>query len=162
MEVEMYTIRFDEAFKLILGHEGGYVNDPQDPGGETNWGISKRAYPHVNMRLLTVEGAKEIYYRDYWNVMRCEELPNKVAINLFDAAVNHGVHRAAIFLQQTVHVADDGVIGPITVRTILETDPEVIVMRFNALRLMFYTKLSKWPRFGAGWVNRVARNLLLE
>ena len=88
-------MNFDLAFSLVIGHEGGYVNDPRDPGGETKFGISKKSYPNLNIRLLTLADAKRIYLRDYWNRLQLDRLPDAVRFDLFDAAVNSGLTTAA-------------------------------------------------------------------
>lgn len=86
--------RFDMAFALVIGAEGGYVNDPNDPGGETKYGISKRAYPNLNIPALTIEQAKEIYRRDYWIPLDCDILPAPMDLYVFDAGVNMGKNQA--------------------------------------------------------------------
>ena len=83
-------MNFDVAFDRLIGAEGGYVNHPEDPGGETKFGISKRAYPDVNIASLTREDAREIYRRDYWGRARCDEYHPAIGFQLFDAAVNSG------------------------------------------------------------------------
>lgn len=156
---------FDIAFKVLIGHEGGYVNDPQDPGGETKYGISKRSYPNENIFALTLERAKFIYKRDYWDKVRGDVLPYDVAFNLFDGAVNSGVVQSIQWLQRAANstvapVADDGKFGPITLKAVLNSDPGSLVASFNGYRLLLLTDLSQWPRFGRGWTIRVARNLI--
>jgi len=151
---------FDAAFDRLMGHEGGYVNDPQDPGGETNWGISKRAYPDVDIKHLTRVDAKKIYRRDYWDRAKADSYHSAIGFQVFDAAVNHGIGTAIRFLQRAAGVADDGVIGPISLGRIRSMDVSDLLMRFNGERLMFYTKLSTWSRFGKGWARRVAANLM--
>ena len=79
---------FNRAVEHLLVEEGGYVNHPEDPGGETKFGISKRAYPSLNIKDLTVNEAKEIYKRDYWDHFPMDDLPDGVAFSLFDFAVN--------------------------------------------------------------------------
>lgn len=151
---------FDEAFTKLIGHEGGYVNDKRDPGGETKFGISKRAYPDVNIASLTIEQAKVIYKRDYWDRARCDELPPVVSFQVFDTAVNSGIGQSIRFLQRAVGVADDGQVGPLTVNAVRRLDPEAAAARFNGQRLDFMTKLSTWDVFGKGWARRVAKNLM--
>ncbi len=87
-------MNFDLAFDRLLGSEGGYVDDPSDPGGETNWGISKRAYPGVNVKALTRADAKLIYRQDFWNRIHADELDDGVAFQTFDFAVNSGIETA--------------------------------------------------------------------
>ena len=151
---------FDEAFETLIGHEGGYSNDPRDPGGETNFGISKRAYPDVNIATLTLEQAKAIYLRDYWQRAMCDQLPPAVAFQVFDCAVNSGIGQSIRFLQRAVGVADDGRVGPLTTRAVQRLDAEAVVSRFNGQRLDFMTKLSTWDVFGKGWARRIAKNLM--
>ncbi|AMQ65905.1 lysozyme [Stenotrophomonas phage vB_SmaS-DLP_6] len=92
---------FDQAVGMVLKHEGGYVNDPVDPGGETKYGISKRAYPKVDIKGLTVDGAKAIYKRDYWDAVGGDSLPANVRYAAFDTAVNMGVGVAKRFLKES-------------------------------------------------------------
>ena len=152
-------VNFDEAFDRLLGHEGGYVNDPNDPGGETSWGISKRSYPDLDIKALTREQAKEIYLRDFWNRIHADELHDGVAYQTFDFAVNSGIETAIRKLQAALGVADDGYWGPITraaAKAMSETDQ---IMRLNAQRLRFMARLSNWPHASRGWARRIAGNL---
>ena len=150
---------FDQAFAKLIDHEGGYVNDPRDPGGETKFGISKRAYPDVDIANLTLEQAKAIYLRDYWTRAQCDTLPPVVAFQVFDTAVNSGIGQAIRFLQRAVGVADDGVVGALTMAAVRRLDAESLAARFNGQRLEFMTKLSTWDTFGRGWARRIATNL---
>jgi len=154
---------FDKAFERLIGHEGGYVNHPNDPGGETNWGITLRTAREQGytgqMRDLTREQAKDIYRRAYWLRVKADQYDSAVAFQVFDAAVNHGVKQAVRWLQRAVKVTDDGFIGPVTVAAVNAANPSGVLARFNAQRLDFYTKLSTWPAFGKGWARRVAANL---
>ena len=150
---------FDYFIERVLSHEGGYVNDPRDPGQETRWGISKRAYPHLDIRNLTRAQAVDIYRRDFWQRVRGDELPREFAFQALDAAVNHGIGNAVRWIQRAAGVADDGVIGPVTLAAVQRAQPADLVLRFNAERLRFYAKLTTFSTFGRGWVNRVAGNL---
>jgi lysozyme family protein len=154
---------FDTAFERLIGHEGGYVNHPDDPGGETNWGITKRTageFGYVGqMRDLTRAQAKEIYRVAYWGRAKADQYDGAIGFQLFDAAVNHGIGQAIRFLQRAVGVADDGVVGPITLSAVRAMSVTDVLARFNAERLNFYTLLSTWPTFGKGWARRVAENL---
>lgn len=151
--------KFDVLIERVLGHEGGYVNDPRDLGGETKWGISKRAYPNVNIKELTKDDAKAIYRRDYWDRVQGSSLPEAVAFQVLDAAVNHGIGNAVRWLQSAAGVAPDGLFGPVSLAAVRSSSAADLVLRFNAERLVFYTKLSTFDRFGKGWVRRVAANL---
>ena len=151
---------FDEAFKVMVDHEGGYVDHPHDPGGETKYGISKRSYPAEDIKNLTLERAKAIYLRDYWQAAGCDYVPAKARFSLFDTAVNSGVKQAIKFLQRAVGAQDDGVIGSKTLMLLEATPPAVFIARYNGHRLQFMSSLPTWPAFGRGWANRVAKNLL--
>lgn len=150
---------FPMMIDRILGHEGGYVNDPADPGGETNWGISKRAYPSVDIRALTKDQAIEIYHKDYWTPLRLEGFADGVAYQLLDSAVNSGIGQSIRFVQRAVGVADDGVAGPVTLSALAGADESDMIMLFLAERLEFMTKLKNWPNHGKGWARRIAQNL---
>ena len=147
---------FDKAFDKLIGHEGGYVNNPADPGGETRYGISKASYPNVDIKGLTLEGAKAIYQRDYWAKIGGDALPPVVAYVAFDAAVNNGAGRAAKWLQAALGVAQDGAIGPATLAAAHAKDPVALATEFTAQRLWFMTKLNTWPTFGLGWSRRLS------
>jgi len=154
---------FDQAFDRLIGHEGGYVNHPNDPGGETNWGITLRTAREQGytgeIRDLTCEQAKDIYRRAYWLRVKADQYDSAIAFQVFDAAVNHGIKQAVRWLQRAVGVTDDGFIGPVTVAAARAANPSDVLARFNAQRPDFYTKLPTWPAFGKGWVRRVAANL---
>lgn len=154
----MKKISFDVAFNRLLGHEGGYVNDPNDPGGETNWGISKRSYPGVDIRNLTREAAKGIYERDFWDCV--QGIHSSIKFQVFDAAVNHGIDAAIRMLQRAVNVADDGRWGTYSIgaaSTMAESD---VLMLFLAERAEYFTKLKNWPHHGKGWIRkRICDNL---
>jgi len=157
------VVTFDTAFERLIGHEGGYADHPDDPGGETNWGITLRTARESgyfgNMRELTRDQAKEIYRTAYWGRARCDEYDGAIAFQVFDAAVNHGIGNAIRFLQRAAGVADDGAVGPVTMAAIKAMTVTDVLARFNAARLNFYTQLSTWPSFGKGWARRVAGNL---
>jgi len=154
---------FDIAFDRLLGHEGGYSNNPADPGGETMWGITiavARRHGYTGpMRDMPRETAKAIYRADYWNLARGDELPAAVAFQVFDASVNHGVNRAIKWLQAAAGTIPDGIIGPQTLAACNGMEPKTLALLFNSARLLFYTDLPTWATFGKGWTRRVAGNL---
>ena len=156
---------FDKAFDLLIGNEGGYVNNPSDPGGETNWGITRTVAVDNgysgSMKLMPKETAKQIYKKMYWDKLQCDQLGFIVAFQLFDAGVNHGNSQAVKFLQRALSVVDDGVIGAKTISATNSLDDLQIVMLFNAERIEFYAALKTFSTFGKGWVRRVASNLKL-
>lgn len=151
---------FDESFQKLIGHEGGYVNHPNDPGKATKYGISQRAYPTENIQTMTLDRAKFLYRRDYWGPAGCDALPDAVRFQVFDMAVNSGVKAAILTLQKTVGSAQDGIIGPKTLQATNSMPANRLVARFNGYRLAFLASLSTWPSFGRGWANRIANNLL--
>lgn len=129
---------FDDAFEALLGHEGGYVNDQNDPGGETKYGISKRAYPNVDIENLTVEQARAIYERDYWQAAGCHRMKDPaMAFLMFDTAVNQGVFRA----KQIAGITHDPV-------------------AFQAERALHYASLPTFGKFGRGWMRRLFATLI--
>lgn len=150
---------FDGVFDRLISHEGGYVNNPADPGGETNWGISKRAYPNVDIKALTRDGAKAIYKRDFWDRVDGDKLYDGVAFQLFDFAVNSGIETAVRYLQRSVGAADDGHWGPTSTAAAAAMTESDTIMRLNAERLDFMTRLKNWPDAGKGWARRIAGNL---
>lgn len=150
---------FDRAFAVVIGHEGDLSDDPRDPGGLTRYGISKRAHPTVDVRNLTLAQAKQIYLERYWLPLHADAMPEAVAVQVFDAAVNHGIKPAIRMMQRALRVQDDGRIGPVTLQAMTTVDDARFAARFAAERLMFYADLSSWPAFGRGWVRRVASNL---
>lgn len=152
-------MNFNLAINRVLGHEGGYVNNPADPGGETKWGISKRSYPTLNIKELTRDDAVAIYKRDFWDRINAAELYDGVAYQTLDFAVNSGIGTAVRALQRALNVADDGHWGPVTAtaaKTMSETDQ---IMRIVAERIDFMRKLKSWATFGSGWMARMAGNL---
>ena len=150
-------ITFDEAFNRLLSHEGGYVNDPTDPGGETNWGISKRSYPHLDIKNLTRDQAATIYYTDFWAPLA--DADPAVKFQMFDFAVNSGISTALRKLQLVVGVADDGHWGPLSKAALAAMSVNDTLLLLSAERLEFMTKLKNWPDASRGWARRIATNL---
>jgi lysozyme family protein len=145
---------FDKAFALTVGVEGGYVNDPADPGGETKYGISKRAHPDIDIKALTLDQAKDIYQRDYWQAASCDSMPERIGHLVFDCAVHHGVKTAIKLLQRALKVADDGEFGPITRGTLTARDTNETANLLMAERAVYMTTCSAWPTFKRGWLKR--------
>ncbi len=147
---------FAKALDVVLHHEGGYVNHPNDPGGETIYGISRRSHPDVWAKgRPTLEDAKRIYHRDYWLPIKADAMPYPVALMVFDAAVNAGNRRAAILLQRALRVTADGSIGPVTLAAANRADTRTLVNHIAAERIVFNSGLSNWGSFGLGWSRRV-------
>ncbi|MDK4564972.1 glycoside hydrolase family 108 protein [Kingella kingae] len=154
---------FDIFIERILSHEGGYVNHPRDPGGETNWGITK-ATAQANgytgsMRSMSRNDAIAIYRRAYWENSQASQMPAAIAFQYFDACVNHGIQNASKILQRAAKVADDGIIGKQTLAAIKKANQAELVSRFHAERLAFYTHIATFSTFGKGWVRRATQNI---
>lgn len=152
-------MEFAVAIERTLGHEAGYVNDPNDPGGETKWGISARSYPLVDIKNLTREQAITIYKRDFWDKVHTDVLPDALDYQLLDSAVNSGIDQSIRFLQRALGVADDGHFGPYSKAALLKADHNDVLLLFLAERLEFMTRLKNWKAHGKGWARRIAQNL---
>lgn len=150
-------MNFDTAIDRVLGLEGGYTSGEGDPGGETNWGISKRSYPSLDIKHITRDQAKTIYQRDFW--WQPVGVEFAVAYQVFDFAVNSGPGVATRYLQRAVHVADDGYWGPISMRALAAVHTYDALLRYLGLRLDYMTRLSNWPEAGKGWSRRISTNL---
>ena len=150
---------FDKAIGPVLEHEGGYVNHPSDPGGETNYGICKRNYPNVDIKHLTRDEAIEIYRADYWRPYM-EFMPEMVACKHFDQAVNMGHRQANKLLQRAVGCVDDGVIGPVTLAASKLLDPSETVRKMCEVQKEFYEMLAtsrpSLACFLKGWNRRAS------
>lgn len=157
-------MKFDEAFEKLIGHEGGYSNHPDDPGGETMHGVTAkvaRANGYTGaMRDLPLSLAKSIYRASYWDAVRADELPEAVRFDVFDCSVNSGPGQAVRFLQRATGAADDGRMGPQTMRAVKAMDPQLLDKRLSGYRLRFMAQLNTWPSFGRGWAARIATNLI--
>lgn len=159
-------MNFDQAFKQVVLTEGGYSDRSKaaDPGGKTKYGITekvarKNGYTGA-MSELPLEVAETIYRAEYWDLCRCDELPDGIKFDVFDASVLSGVTQAIKWLQRSVGVVDDGAIGPVTVKACKELTCATILLKFNGQRLLFMAGLSNWDANSEGWVKRIAKNLL--
>jgi len=150
---------FNNVIKETLVNEGGYVNDPLDAGGETKFGISKRSYPNVDIKNLTVDDAKAIYKKDYWDKVKADKIASqKVAFELFDTAVNMGVRTASKLMQGCSGAYVDGIIGTQSLETINAMDEELLLLRFKISKIARYayitTKRPVNKKYLLGWINR--------
>ena len=160
---------FDNAFRVVIGEEGGYTANPADPGNwtggrvgagrciGTKYGIAGASYPHLDIPGLVIGEAKAIYKADYWDRIRGDELPPAVALLVFDAAINSGPARAVFWLQQALRVKVDGQIGPITLGAARRSagQGDAILAEYQSQRLLFLTNLPTWRTFAPGWSRRV-------
>jgi lysozyme family protein len=152
-------MNFDTAIERVLSHEGHYVNDPRDPGGETKFGISKRTYPGEDIRNLTRDRAKFLYHRDFWEPVVKTIADGALRFQMMDAAVNHGMDNAVRFLQRAAGVADDGHWGRYSHAALARMAIVDVHHLFMAERFEFWAKLRAFDIFGRGWVRRGAQNL---
>lgn len=148
-------MNFNKAVEFIFHHEGGYVNDPIDPGGETNFGISKRAFPEVDIKNLTKGMAKHLYELHYWLPLKCDGLPSVLRLAAFDCAVNQGVSFAIKEMQKIAKVEIDGIVGNETLNAINNLDHLWMLERFMQARLNRYLANKNFHRYGKGWLGRL-------
>lgn len=165
------SITFDEAFKRLIGHEGGYSTDRRDPGNwtggrvgvgtlkGTKFGLAANTYPNLDIKNLTLAQAKSIYKKDWWDKLGADGMHSAIVFQLWDFAINAGKSRAIKELQQAVGVPADGIIGPQTLAAVNSHDLNDVILSLTAERLKFYTSLSTFKTYGKGWTNRVADNL---
>jgi len=154
---------WETAFQMVLKHEGGFVNNPKDPGGMTNLGVTKRVWEEFvgrevderEMRALTPDAVKPLYKKNYWDKIKGDQLPSGVDYAAYDLAVNSGVGRAAKYLQQIAGVPADGLIGPQSIEAINACPAEKVVDALCDMRLDFLKRLPIWNTFGDGWERRV-------
>lgn len=170
--------QFDRALDHVLEMEGGFTDDPFDPGGPTKLGITLTEYAAaqgisaarlensevredlmMRLRTLTPTDVAPLYMRNYWQPSNADDLPQALALFHFDASVNHGVRRAAQLLQQALRVEVDGDIGPITLSAAKSADQDQLLQRYADVRRTRYRQLPHFWRFGRGWLNRVDRTL---
>ena len=155
--------KFSEALEVILHHEGGYVNHPKDPGGETNLGVTKRVYEDFGgekeMKDLTKADVEPIYKKNYWDRVKGDDLPEGLDLCIFDFAVNAGPGRAAKFIQRLVNTTVDGGIGPNTLKCINDHvdnyGVSTTIDQYQSERHNYYQSLSTFDTFGRGWTRRV-------
>ena len=158
---------FEPSMAFVFSVEGGYSNDPRDPGGITNLGVTLAEWQlYVGrqmvvtdgvMRSLTQDDVRPLYHSHYWNASRCSDLPAGVDLIVFDASVNTGCGRSIRALQDQVGAVVDGIIGPHTLAAVNAIDPEQLIAALAAERLQFYQSLNTWSAFGHGWTDRVKR-----
>ncbi len=154
----MFDPNFETAFKLVIQKEGGYVNDPHDKGGETKYGISKKVYPNLDIKNLTLQQAKQIYSKDYWLKSKANQMPARLALIHFDTAVNAGVRIAGKLLQRALNrqgfnLTVDGIVGPKTLDAIKKADLDRLLADYTIERSKYYLR-TKNKRYLRGWLNR--------
>lgn len=155
---------FEYAMRLLLRHEGGFVNHPKDPGGMTNLGVTKAVWEahtgkpatEADMRALTPQAVQPVYKARYWDAVRGDDLPHGLDYCLFDCAVNSGPGRAIKLLQYVLHLKVDGIMGKNTMAAIMDADPIELIEDYSQRRLDFLKSLPTWEMFGKGWRKRVS------
>jgi lysozyme family protein len=155
-------IYFIDCVDLVIKDEGGYVNDPDDAGGETKYGISKRAYPRENIKELSIDRARSIYRNDYWEKAHCQEIPEEIRYIHFDTGINMGLRMALKLLQRAGGIKDDGLWGKDT----LAASQNVTLERYADERILQYNDIVKQnpknAKFLNGWTKRVNRIVALK
>jgi len=153
---------FEKSLEMLLHHEGGYVWHPEDPGGETNHGVTRAVYEQwVNrqvmdgeMKALTHADVAPIYKKNYWDKLKGDDLPSGLDFAAFDWGVNSGTGRPAKVIQRYVTAAQDGAIGRQTLGLIAENNPADIIQYLYEQRQKFYERLKTFETFGRGWTRR--------
>lgn len=156
----MHTERFDIGLSFVLAEEGGYVNHPADPGGETNFGISKRKFPELDIKSLTRAQAAAIYQQHYWDAFRCFDLPPGLDFAMFDAAVQHLPKTAIGLVQRAVRVPADGILGAATIAGAQRADNQALTKYFVERAILYMdliTADSRKAAFRTGWFARLFR-----
>ncbi|HEX8812876.1 MAG TPA: glycosyl hydrolase 108 family protein [Terracidiphilus sp.] len=160
---------FEQAFEIVIGHEGKYSDNSRDPGNwtggqtgrgqlrGTQYGISAASYPKLDIASLTLDDARALFKADYWDRLHCDEMDPGLALVAFDASVNNGVGAAIKWLQAAVRVKVDGVFGDVTLAAVQIANPVETLVELHAARINMMAKLPTWQTFGAGWSRRLAR-----
>lgn len=162
---------YERAFELVIGHEGGFTKDRRDRGNWTSgvigkgqlkgtkYGVSAMAYPNLDIENLTLETAQDIYLSDYWLKVGGDALPAGLDYLAFDMAVNHGVKKSAMLIQEAVGAVPDGVIGPRSLERIGKRSVREILTETAARRMAFYAGIKTFKDFGLGWSRRTMETL---
>ena len=162
-----YSKAFNLSFENVIGVEGGYTQDPKDTGNwtggregvgklsGTKYGVSAASYPSLDIKSITLDDAKAIYYRDYWQVINGDAFPFSISNALFDCAVNSGCSSATKLLQRSLGVVSDGKIGKQTIAAAQAKDQTELLIDFLTARAVFYARLAKFELYGKGWMKRL-------
>lgn len=156
---------WEQCLALVFKEEGGYANDPHDPGKRTNHGVTQETWEEYvgrpvteeEMKNLTVQDVTPLYKKNYWNACRCDDLPEGVDYAVFDLSVNSGVRRAAKTIQAVLGVVADGKIGPVTIAACEAANARDVATRVCEARLAFLQGLPTWQYYSKNWSSRVAR-----
>lgn len=163
---------FDDSFEALIGNEGAFTDDRNDRGNwtgdqvgagqlkGTKYGISAMSYPTIDIANLTLDAAKQIYRKDYWNRFGGDLLDPALAFQVFDGAVNSGISASIKWLQAAAGAPADGVLGPVTMAAITARESKALIAAFNGYRLKYMIGISTWPTYSKGWASRIADNLI--
>jgi hypothetical protein len=151
---------YDQCLERVLAHEGGYTNDPRDPGGPTNFGITiydyrkyvKPGATAADVKRMSLAEAKRIYRSKYWDALGCDDLPAGVDYTVFDYGVNSGIGRAGKVVRRVLGVSDaDWRVNADIVAALKKAEPSKVIVAINDERLQFLKSLRSWSAFGVGW-----------
>lgn len=163
---------FDRSFELTIGHEGGFQNDSRDRGNwttgkigkgqnkGTKYGITAMSYPTLDIKNLTLDDARAIYKRDFWDKVKADDLPYGVDYIVWDMAVNHGPKKAVELLQRAIGAVPDGIIGPRSMDRVNKRDPEDMIVETCARRAVYYAGIKTVDVYGLGWMRRLTSSLV--
>jgi lysozyme family protein len=149
------SVWFEKAAEVIVAIEGGYVNDPNDPGGETKYGISKRTFPGLDIKNLSKQEAVSIYYNDFWTPAKCDKLAWPLCLFVLDTAVHSGQGTAIKLLQRAAGVAADGILGPNTMKAVERQNAYELGALYMAERALCLTGTRNFDKYGRGWLKRL-------
>lgn len=167
--------KFETAFQELIGNEGGYKAEKTDrmdwTGGKigigilkgTKFGISAGTYPELDIKNLTLDEARNIYKRDWWDRFKGDAMPYEIGFQVFDSEVNHGRRTGVKFLQKALGFKEDdtdGLVGNVTLTAVSKANEDQLLLRYLAVRLRYFTCIPTWNTYGRGWANRVADNLM--
>ena len=165
----IFSEKFEKAVDYVIKNEGGYVFDKDDAGGETNFGISKRSYPNLDIKHLTLKDAKKIYFCDFWHKGRFEEIKDEaVATQVFDLSVNLGIRAAVSVLQRALRAVDktvqeDGLMGPQTLSAVSNSEPRCLLAAIKSEAAGYYRMIvcnkPGQAKFLNGWLNRAYKRI---
>lgn len=165
----IFSDKFEKAVDYVIKNEGGYVFDEDDPGGETNYGISHRSYPNLDIKHLSLQDAKKIYFCDYWHKKGFDEIPDDaIATQLFDLSVNLGLRPAVIVLQRAlrsvgINVQEDGLMGSQTLSGVKKSEPRCLLAAIKSEAAGYYRMLARYrpgqEKFLNGWLNRAYKQI---
>lgn len=167
----IFEAMFETTFERIIGNEGKFQDDSKDRGNWTSgiigqgqlkgtkYGIAAMTYPSLDIKNLTLDDAKKIYYNQWWIPLKMNQFPKALQYQMIDASINHGMHETSKMLQRAIGANPDGILGPVSISTLNRLDVNDVLMLFLSYRLEFMTNIRTWDTYAKGWTRRVAHNL---